>query len=55
MVKITGPGSEREYEVYDVGGRPLGRVMDPAGPPRLGAGAATVLLHRPHGETMSHG
>ena len=55
MVKIASPGSEREYEVYDVGGRPLGRVMDPAGPPRLGAGAATVLLHRPMAESRSHG
>jgi hypothetical protein len=46
MVKIASPGSEREYEVYDVRGQPLGRVVDPAGAPRLAAGAATVLLHR---------
>ena len=46
MVKIASPGSEREYEVYDVGGQPLGRVVDAAGPPRLAAGAATVFLHR---------
>ena len=46
MVQIASPGSERDYEVYDVGGQPLGRVVHPAGPPRLAAGAATVLLHR---------
>jgi hypothetical protein len=46
MVKIASPGSEREYEMYDVGGQPLGRVVHPEGPPRLAAGAATVLLHR---------
>ena len=55
MVKIASPGSEREYEVYDVGGRSLGRVTDPAGPPRLGAGAATVLLHRSDTEPVSRG
>jgi hypothetical protein len=55
MVRIASQDSEREYEVYGVGGRPVGRVMDPAGPPRLGAGAATVLLHRPAGERMSPG
>jgi hypothetical protein len=55
MVKIASSGSERDYEVYDVGGRALGLVRDPAGPPRLGTGAATVLLHRPPGAPMSHG
>ena len=55
MVKIASPGSEREYELYDIGGRPLGWVADPAGPPRLGAGAATVLLHRSGTESVSRG
>ena len=55
MVKSASCGSERDYEVYDVGGRALGLVRDPAGPPRLGAGAATVLLHRPLGVPMSQG
>ena len=55
MVRIASRGLARKYEVYDVGGRPLGRVSDPAGPPRLGAGAAPVLLHRPSGEGVPHG
>ena len=49
MVKLASPGSERKFDVYDVGGRHLGKVVNPVGPPRLGAGAATVLLDRsPH-------
>ncbi|HEX6107543.1 MAG TPA: hypothetical protein VFZ26_18280 [Gemmatimonadales bacterium] len=52
---MSGQAS-REYDVYDVAGRPLGRVVDPEGPPRLGVGAATVLLQpRPVGGGPSQG
>jgi hypothetical protein len=54
MVKLTSMGSEREFDVYDVGGQHLGRVVNPAGPPRLGAGAATILLDRSRHDGMSH-
>jgi len=38
--------ASRDFEVYDVGGRHLGRVSEADGPPRLGPGAATVFLDR---------
>jgi hypothetical protein len=38
--------ASRDFEVYDVGGRHLGRVTEADGPPRLGPGAATVFLDR---------
>jgi hypothetical protein len=55
MVRITSARTTREYEVYDVAGRPLGRVVEPQGLPRLGAGAATVFLDRSTGEHPSLG
>lgn len=51
MVRIASAAPGREYELYDVGGRHLGRVVEPEGRPRLGPGAATVLLCRAQGES----
>ncbi|HET7600089.1 MAG TPA: hypothetical protein VFK09_07335 [Gemmatimonadales bacterium] len=34
-------------QLCDPSGRPLGRVVGPAGAPLLGRGAGTVLLQRP--------
>ena len=42
----------REYAVYDVEGKPLGRVVEPEGTPRMGPGAATVFLDRTPGEHL---
>ena len=36
----------KEYELRDVKGRPIGRVVQPSGAPRMGRGAETVLLVR---------
>jgi hypothetical protein len=36
----------RDFEVYDIGGRHLGRVVEAGGLLRLGPGAATVFLDR---------
>ena len=55
MVRIPSARATREYEVYDVEGRPLGRVVEPDGTPRLGSGAATVFLDRSLGESLSRG
>ena len=49
MVRISTARTSREYEVYDIDGRHLGRVVEPEGPPRLGPGAATVFLDRSPG------
>jgi len=46
MVRITSGRASREYAIYDVEGKQLGRVVEPEGTPRLGAGAATVFLDR---------
>lgn len=46
MVWVATPGAGGAYEVYDPGGRLLGRVVDPAGDPRVGPGEATILLRR---------
>ena len=46
MVRILTAAPARAYEVYDVGGRHLGQVVDPVGLPRIGPGAGTILLHR---------
>jgi len=53
MVRIAEERTTREYELYDVAGRPLGRVVQPEGRPKLGPGAATVFLLRPP-EAASH-
>ena len=34
------------YELRDAGGRTIGQVLQPAGTPRTGLGAETVLLIR---------
>ncbi len=46
MVWIVRPESVREYEVFDTGGRRLGRVVEPVEPPAMGVGAATIMLDR---------
>ena len=46
MVRILPAGPVWAYEMYDVVGRHLGSVVNPAGPPRVGRGAGTVLLDR---------
>ena len=52
MVPISSARTSREYEVYDIDGRHLGRVVEPEGPPRLGPGAATVFLDRSPGNHL---
>jgi hypothetical protein len=46
MVRMIAAAPTQAYDMYDVGGRHLGQVVAPAGPPRLGPGAGTILLHR---------
>jgi hypothetical protein len=52
MVRIMSARATREYAVYDVEGKPLGRVVEPEGTPRMGPGAATVFLDRTPGEHL---
>jgi hypothetical protein len=46
MVQLTRHEPVAEYRILDGQGRPIGRVLDPALPPRLGPGEQTVLLVR---------
>lgn len=46
MVQLTRREPVPEYRILDRAGRPIGRVIDPAQPPRLGRGEETVLLVR---------
>ena len=46
MVQLTRREPVPEYRILDGVGRPIGRVIDPVGPPRLGRGKETVLLVR---------
>jgi hypothetical protein len=46
MVQLTRREPVPEYQILDPRGMPIGRVVDPEGPPRLGPGGATVLLLR---------
>jgi hypothetical protein len=46
MVQLMRREPVMEYELQDAGGRPIGQVLQPAGTPRTGRGAETVLLVR---------
>jgi hypothetical protein len=46
MVQLLRCEPVTEYELRDAGGRAIGRVIQPAGAPRTGRGAETVLLIR---------
>jgi hypothetical protein len=46
MVQLLRHGPVTEYALRDAGGRTIGQVIQPAGTPRTGLGAETVLLMR---------
>ena len=46
MVQLLRRVPVTEYEFRDTVGREIGHVIHPAGPPRTGLGAETVLLIR---------
>lgn len=46
MVQLLRLEPVTEYELRDAGGRTIGQVLQPAGIPRTGPGAETVLLIR---------
>jgi hypothetical protein len=46
MVQLLRREPVTEYELRDTGGRRIGHVIQPAGIPRTGLGAETVLLIR---------
>ena len=46
MVQLLRREPVTEYELRDTVGREIGLVIQPAGPPRTGPGAETVLLVR---------
>ncbi len=46
MVQLPRREPVTEYELRDTVGREIGRVIQPAGTPRTGLGAETVLLIR---------
>jgi hypothetical protein len=46
MVQLMRDAPVPEYRILDPAGRPIGRVIDPAAPLRLGLGGKTVLLVR---------
>jgi hypothetical protein len=46
MVQLLRREPVMEYELRDAGGREIGHVIQPAGTPRTGLGAETVLLIR---------
>ena len=46
MVQLLWREPVTEYELRDTVGREIGYVIQPAGPPRTGLGAETVLLIR---------
>lgn len=46
MVQLTRREPVPEYRILDRAGRPIGRVIDPVEPPRIGRGVETVLLVR---------
>jgi len=46
MVQLLRRVPVTEYELRDAGGRTIGLVIQPAGAPRTGLGAETVLLIR---------
>ena len=46
MVQLMRREPVPEYRILDGQGRPIGRVIDPAAPIRMGMGGETVLLVR---------
>jgi hypothetical protein len=46
MVQLTRHEPVPEYRIMNEDGQPIGRVVDPAMPPRIGLGGETVLLVR---------
>jgi hypothetical protein len=46
MVQLMRREPVPEYRILDRQGRPIGRVIDPAAPIRMGMGGETVLLVR---------
>jgi hypothetical protein len=46
MVQLLRHEPVTEYELRDPGGQAIGQVIQPAGTPRTGVGAETVLVIR---------
>jgi hypothetical protein len=46
MVQLLRPDPGAQYRILDEHGRPIGRVIEPATPIRIGMGGETVLLVR---------
>jgi hypothetical protein len=46
MVQLLRRDPTPEYRILDNQGRPIGRVIEPAAPIRMGMGGETVLLVR---------
>jgi hypothetical protein len=46
MVQLTRHDPVPEYRITNEDGQPIGRVVDPAMPPRIRLGGETVLLVR---------
>jgi len=46
MVQLLRREPVPEYRIFDREGRPIGRVLEPAAPIRMGMGGETVLLVR---------
>ena len=46
MVQLTRREPVPEYRIVNEDGHPIGRVVDPIMPPRIGLGGETVLLVR---------
>ena len=46
MVQLTRYAPVPEYRIMNEEGQPIGRVVDPAMPPRIKLGGETVLLVR---------
>ena len=46
MVQLLRQGPVPEYRILDYQGQPIGRVIEPVAPIRMGIGGETVLLVR---------
>ena len=47
MFQYSDDSAPQVYIIYDTGGRPIGRVVQPKHEPLVGPGQETVLLLRP--------
>lgn len=47
MFEYTDNAAPQVYIIYDTGGHPIGRVVQPKHEPLVGPGQETVLLLRP--------